>query len=91
MYSPTVIYVENTESDIRDIPFPSMKICSTNQIRKLVWERHENTNTSYWWVSTELGILVDSYNIVKLSAQYCIVCYNIIYIFPDEMFITFSF
>lgn len=49
--NPTIIVIENSESSIYDIPFPSLGICSTNQLRKSVWERYMNTNTSYWWVS----------------------------------------
>ncbi|XP_027844875.2 pickpocket protein 28-like [Aphis gossypii] len=46
--SPTIISVENTESAIHDIPFPSINICPSDQMRKWVWEKHMNTNTSYW-------------------------------------------
>lgn len=46
--SPTIISVENTESAIQDIPFPSINICPSNQMRKWVWEKHMNTNSSYW-------------------------------------------
>ncbi|XP_022161246.1 pickpocket protein 28-like [Myzus persicae] len=46
--SPTIIFIENTESAIQDIPFPSINICPSSQLRKWVWEKHMNTNTSYW-------------------------------------------
>lgn len=46
--SPTVMFIENTESAIREIPFPSFTICPANQIRKWVWEKYKNTNTPYW-------------------------------------------
>ncbi|XP_015375742.1 PREDICTED: pickpocket protein 11-like, partial [Diuraphis noxia] len=48
--SPTIIFIENTESSIQDIPFPSINICPSNQLRKWVWEKHMNTNSSYWIV-----------------------------------------
>lgn len=46
--SPTIMLIENTESPIRDIPFPSINICPSEQLRKRVWEKHMNTNSSYW-------------------------------------------
>ncbi|KAL4090752.1 hypothetical protein QTP88_025529 [Uroleucon formosanum] len=46
--NPTIMFIENTESAIRDIPFPSINICPSNQVRKWVWEKHMNTNSSYW-------------------------------------------
>lgn len=48
MYSPTVMFIENTESAIKEIPFPSITICPSNQIRKWVWESYSKTNNSYW-------------------------------------------
>lgn len=46
--NPTMMFIENTESAIQDIPFPSINICPSNQVRKWVWEKHMNTNSSYW-------------------------------------------
>jgi len=46
--NPTIMFIENTESPIQDIPFPSINICPSNQVRKWVWEKHMNTNSSYW-------------------------------------------
>lgn len=46
--SPTVMFIENTESAISEIPFPQIIICSSNQLRKSVWEKYKNTNSSYW-------------------------------------------
>ncbi|XP_060875934.1 pickpocket protein 11-like [Metopolophium dirhodum] len=45
---PTIMFIENTESAIQDIPFPSINICPSNQLRKWVWEKHMDTNSSYW-------------------------------------------
>lgn len=46
--NPTVMFIENTESPIREIPFPSITICPSSQIRKSVWEKYMGTNSSYW-------------------------------------------
>ncbi|XP_050060296.1 pickpocket protein 28-like isoform X3 [Aphis gossypii] len=45
---PIVMFIENTESPIQEIPFPSIVICPSSQIRKSVWEKHMNTNSTYW-------------------------------------------
>ncbi|CAI6362930.1 unnamed protein product [Macrosiphum euphorbiae] len=42
------MFIENTESAIQDIPFPSINICPSNQLRKWVFEKHMDTNSSYW-------------------------------------------
>ncbi|XP_060849633.1 pickpocket protein 28-like, partial [Rhopalosiphum padi] len=46
--NPTVMFIENTESPIREIPFPSIMICPSSQLRKSVWEKYMDTNSSYW-------------------------------------------
>lgn len=46
--NPTVMFIENTESPIQEIPFPSVTICPSSQIRKSVWEKYMDTNSSYW-------------------------------------------
>ncbi|CAI6361410.1 unnamed protein product [Macrosiphum euphorbiae] len=42
------MFIENTESPIREIPFPSIMICPSSQIRKSVWDKYMDTNSSYW-------------------------------------------
>ncbi|XP_050060299.1 pickpocket protein 28-like [Aphis gossypii] len=46
--NPTIMFTENTESAIQEIPFPSITICPSSQIRRSVWEKYMNTNSSYW-------------------------------------------
>lgn len=48
MYNPVLMYNENTKTGIHEIPFPKLMICPFDQLRKSVWEKHRNTNTSYW-------------------------------------------
>ncbi|XP_016657249.1 pickpocket protein 11-like [Acyrthosiphon pisum] len=45
--NPTIMFIENTESPIREIPFPSIMICPSSQIRKSVWDKFMDTNSSY--------------------------------------------
>ncbi|KAL4090753.1 hypothetical protein QTP88_025530 [Uroleucon formosanum] len=42
------MFIENTKSSIQEIPFPSVTICPSSQIRKSVWEKYMDTNSSYW-------------------------------------------
>lgn len=46
--NPTVMFIENTESTISEIPFPQITICPSDRIRKSVWEKYKNTNSSNW-------------------------------------------
>lgn len=46
--NPTVMFIENTESAIENIPFPKITICPIDQMPKSVWEKYENSNTTYW-------------------------------------------
>ncbi|KAL5233284.1 hypothetical protein ACI65C_000694 [Semiaphis heraclei] len=45
---PSIIFIDNTNSAIQEIPFPMITICPSGQIRKSVWEKYSNTNSSYW-------------------------------------------
>ncbi|XP_050421985.1 pickpocket protein 28-like [Adelges cooleyi] len=47
LQSPSVIYVDNTESSIKEIPFPTITICSSNQIRKQLWTASQRNDSSF--------------------------------------------
>ncbi|XP_029345801.1 pickpocket protein 28-like [Acyrthosiphon pisum] len=42
------MFIENTKSAIQEIPFPMITICPSSQMRKSVWEKYSDTNSSYW-------------------------------------------
>lgn len=43
---PIVMFLENTESGIQEIPFPTITFCPSNQLRKWVWEKNVNIKSS---------------------------------------------
>lgn len=46
--NPSVMFVENKEIGLQEIPFPAITICPSDQMRTWVWDKHKNSNNSYW-------------------------------------------
>lgn len=44
---PTFMYIENTDTAVREIPFPLITVCPANQIRKWVFEKFMDANNSF--------------------------------------------
>lgn len=72
-YILTIIYIKNTESNVKDISFLWIKIYPFNQIWKFIWGRHKNTNIFYWWFYTAL------FSYIKNSPQYWIIFHQKVY------------
>ncbi|XP_025415513.1 pickpocket protein 28-like [Sipha flava] len=68
--NPTVMFNDNTETAILEIPFPTIMVCSTNQIRKWVWNRNKNTNSSYWkHLEQYRSLICGAYNYVPSTGN----------------------
>ncbi|VVC43318.1 Epithelial sodium channel [Cinara cedri] len=67
--NPVVYFIENTESEIKELPFPSFRVCPVNQVRKRVLGSDGTTNSSYGEDLDKFMSLICSSNTYTASAM----------------------